>query len=256
MAAELPVWLISLIKVFWLLLPAAVIVRLCGSPLFKGMTGELKVRLFIRLHLDRRIYHVFSGLLLPTADGTTQIDHLLVSRYGLFVIETKNMHGRISGGERERTWRQEIGGRTVGFQNPLHQNYLHIKTLHELLGISEAHLFSVIAFVGRSEFGSRMPSNVTQGSGFVRCIKARRKKVLSAAQVEQIVKAVSTVRLRNSLRNRRLHVRQVKARVLSKNDAALCPACGGPMVLRQAGSGRQFLGCAAFPRCAGIRNAG
>lgn len=254
MAAEPALWLISLIKVFWLLLPSAAIVRLCRSPLCKGMAGEWKVRLLIRLRLDRRVYHAFSSVLLPTAAGTTQIDHLLISKYGLFVIETKNMRGRISGGERERTWRQEIGGRTVGFQNPLHQNYLHTRTLHELLGVSEARIFSVIAFVGRNEFGTKMPDNVAQGSGFLRCVRARKNEVLSAAQVAEIIRTVKAERLRNSLRNRRRHVQQVKARLMVKGETA-CPVCGGPMVLREAGGGRMFRGCAAFPRCTGIRNA-
>jgi hypothetical protein len=256
MTVDPALWLISLIKVFWLLLPSAATVRLCRSPKFKGLVGELRVSWSIWLRLDRRVYHAFSSVLLPTAAGTTQIDHLLVSPYGLFVIETKNMRGRISGGAKERTWTQEIGGRTVGFQNPLHQNYLHTKTLHELLGISEARIFSVIAFVGRSEFGSKMPDNVAQGSGFLRCIRVRKKKVLSAAQVAEIISALKTVRLKNSFRNRRRHIQQVKARVMAKGETA-CPVCGGPMVLRAAaGSGRTFRGCAAFPRCTGIRNAG
>jgi len=43
-------------------------------------------------------------LTLPDGEGsTTQIDHFLLSPYGLFVIETKNYKGWIFGSERQKT---------------------------------------------------------------------------------------------------------------------------------------------------------
>ena len=40
--------------------------------------------------------------MLPADDGgTTQIDHILVSKYGIFVIETKNRKGWIFGGPQQ-----------------------------------------------------------------------------------------------------------------------------------------------------------
>ncbi|WP_350617509.1 nuclease-related domain-containing protein, partial [Pseudomonas sp. HY7a-MNA-CIBAN-0227] len=66
--------------------------------------------------------------------GSTQIDHVIVSIYGIFVIETKNYKGWIFGNEKQRQWTQAFpNGRKYKFQNPLRQNYLHIKTLADLL---------------------------------------------------------------------------------------------------------------------------
>ncbi|MGR5279715.1 nuclease-related domain-containing protein, partial [Vibrio rotiferianus] len=88
-------------------------------------------------------------------------DHIVVSKYGIFVVETKNMKGWIFGSARQRQWTQKIYRHSSKFQNPLHQNYKHIKALETLLGCSEEHLHSVIVFIGDSTFKTEMPPNVT-----------------------------------------------------------------------------------------------
>lgn len=45
------------------------------------------------MQLDTEEYIVLHDLLLPYKDGTTQIDHVIISPYGIFVIETKNYTG-------------------------------------------------------------------------------------------------------------------------------------------------------------------
>jgi restriction system protein len=259
MAAAVLHFASGLIKVFWLLLPAAVVVRLIGSRRFKGLMGELRVSWAVRWHLDRRVYHTFCNLILPTADGTTQIDHVIVSQYGIFVIETKNMQGMISGSRQERSWTQQIGTYVRSFQNPLHQNYKHTKIVQELLGVSEAHVFSLIVFVDRSEFGSSMPENVTQGSGFVKLIQARKKRLFSSTQTAALISAINAAKLKNSFRNRKRHIQHVQSLVAAKQiRPQSCPLCGSPMVLREAKQGKNmgssFWGCSTFPVCGGTIN--
>jgi hypothetical protein len=93
--------------------------------------GELRVRATIRRRLKGREYSSLHDLMLPTLDGTTQIDHVIVSRFGLFVIETKDLTGWIFGGERSRRWTQVIFGKRYRFQNPLQQNYKHLKAVEK-----------------------------------------------------------------------------------------------------------------------------
>lgn len=253
---------VGLIKVFWLLLPAIALVRLLKSRWWKGMMGERQVSKAIQRHLDRRAYHLFCNILLPTADGTTQLDHVVVSQYGIFVLETKNMQGIISGSKQERTWTQQIGAQCISFQNPLHQNYKHTKTLHELLGINEKHIFSLIVFVGSSSFGTSMPENVVHGTNdAIELIKAQKKKVFSVAQTDAVISAIQSVRLKNTAKMRRKHIQHVQSLVAAKEEESLaqpCPLCGRPMVLREAKRGRNigrtFWGCSEFPNCEGTRN--
>ncbi len=86
-----------LLAQLWYLLPLLLIAVVIKTPWFKGMIGEWFINVSIRLFLDRREYHLLKDVTLPTPQGTTQIDHVIVSRFGVFVIETKNMKGWIFG---------------------------------------------------------------------------------------------------------------------------------------------------------------
>ena len=104
--------------------------------LVKGFLGELAVTTAKKLFLDAETYFDINNITIPTSNGTTQIDHVIVSRYGIFVVETKNMDGWIFGSESQAEWTQSLpGGRKFKFQNPLRQNYRHTKALSEFLGV-------------------------------------------------------------------------------------------------------------------------
>src|SRR6266550_2743982 len=47
-------------------------------------------------------YHHFRKIILPTSRGSCEIDHLIVSPFGLFVIENKDRSGWIFGEESDR----------------------------------------------------------------------------------------------------------------------------------------------------------
>lgn len=47
-------------------------------------------------------------MVLKTASGTTQIDHVVVSKFGVFAIETKNYRGEIYGNDDREEWTQII----------------------------------------------------------------------------------------------------------------------------------------------------
>lgn len=88
----------------------------------KGRIGEHRVaHILSKLPKDR--YQVINNLLLRTSsDSTTQIDHVVISQYGIFVIETKFYKGWIYGGENSEYWTQNIYGHKYSLRNPIHQN--------------------------------------------------------------------------------------------------------------------------------------
>lgn len=119
-------------------IPAALLVGLLKSPWAKGHIGELLVRLFAHWQLDKQTYRRLHNVTLNTPDGTTQIDHVFLSPYGLFVLETKNMSGWIFGSEKQTQWTQKLYKHTFKFQNPLRQNYKHLKALEAFLNTNRA----------------------------------------------------------------------------------------------------------------------
>ena len=155
------------------ILPALLFITIIKTSWFKGKIGEFWININVKIRLDEKVYHLIKNVTLPTDDGSTQIDHIVVSVYGVFVIETKNMKGWIFGGERQRTWTQKLFKESYKFQNPLFQNYKHIQTLKSLLQLSNEEIHSVVAFTGESTFKTPMPENVTQGSGYIHYIKSK-----------------------------------------------------------------------------------
>lgn len=146
---------------FTLLLGILVLFKLLSSASFKGWFGERMVCRGLN-RLDPQLYRHFHDLYLPRPDGpgTTQLDHVVVSPFGIFVIETKNYKGWIFGSEKQRQWTQQIHRTKHRFQNPLHQNHLHVKALMTLLGLPKATFHSLVFFIGGAEFKAPMPGNV------------------------------------------------------------------------------------------------
>ena len=89
----------------------------------KGEIGESFVRGELN-KLDKTNYIVLNDILLLSEGSlkTTQIDHVLISVYGVFCIETKNYKGWIFGNARHKYWTQVIYHRKQKFYNPLWQN--------------------------------------------------------------------------------------------------------------------------------------
>ena len=95
--------------------------------------------------LKKKDYIVLNDLLLPTVNGkTSQIDHVVVSTRGIFVIETKNHAGRISGSEQGQYWQQHLSSQSRGFYNPILQNRSHLRAVRRHLPKLDQELFSTM----------------------------------------------------------------------------------------------------------------
>ncbi len=245
----------------WYLIPLLIFTSIIKSAWFKGVFGEFQVNAAFKLFLPKDEYHLIKNVTLPTEDGTTQIDHVIVSRYGIFVVETKNMKGWIFGGTNQRQWTQKIFKYSTKFQNPLYQNYKHTKTIETGLSINKETIFSIIVFVGDCTFKTQMPDNVTYAGGCIRYIKSQTKVLFSQPEVAEIIDKIESNRLQRGFKTNIQHIAHVK-KVIEKKDkpkvSKACPRCGSNMVVRQAkknaNAGQQFWGCSTFPKCRAIVN--
>lgn len=189
----------QLYPVLGLMITLVVLTSILKRPWVKGMIGEFMVNTLARLYLAKDKYHVIKDVTLATDDGTTQIDHIIVSRYGVFVIETKNMKGWIFGSAHQKTWTQKIYKHSSKFQNPLHQNYKHVKTLEGLLSIPASAIHSLVVFIGSATFKTEMPANVTQAGGYIRYIKSMDSELLSQSEVDNVIADIEQLRLQRGL---------------------------------------------------------
>ena len=203
-----------------LALVCMVLVGVLRSPRFKGWRGERAVQRLIAQRLNPLVYVDLHNVTLPTTGGgSTQIDHLIFSPYGLFVLETKNYQGWIFGTEKQREWTQQIFKKRSKFQNPLRQNYKHTKTLQDLLGIGAEHVHSVIAFVGDCELKTEMPPQVTKGDGFVAYIQSFTQTVWAPEEMQALLDKLEAVRLQPGRATDKQHVAHVKDLQTAKRTA-------------------------------------
>ncbi len=259
----------TLLTAYWWAIPFFIGALYLKTPSGKGFLGEILVNFSAKLMLDGSEYHLIKNVTLPTEDGTTQIDHIVVSKFGVFVIETKNYAGWIFGGTHQKMWTQKFPRSSSHFQNPLHQNFKHARTLGDVLGLGNDAIHSLIVFIGDSVFKTRMPENVTQAGGYIRFIKSKINPVLSAGKVAQIVGQIQSGRLKPSPKTNREHTRHVNDIVAKKTKSTRpvadipkikqggegdkSPKCAGALVLRTIKTGIKvglmFIGCSAFPPC-------
>lgn len=232
----------------WLMLLFVALLSFLQSARFKGFIGELRVRLATDFWLDGKEYHPLHDVTLKTPDGTTQIDHILVSSYGIFVIETKNYKGWIFGDAGSKRWTQSLFKKKFQFQNPLHQNYKHVKAVAAHTGTSLRAIHSVVVFVGKSRFKTSMPENVLETHQLIPFIRRQSDRLLDEQQVAHAVRSLNRVKI-SFLGVSRSHAKTLKSNAMQP----VCPRCGKEMALRTARKGRnagsQFWGCTGYPKC-------
>jgi len=249
------------------------VIKKLKSPTAKGRFGEFMVKNVSFLRLPKDIYTKLNDVTIPDGqEGTTQIDHVVISQYGLFIIETKNYKGWIFGSENQSQWTQVHYKQKHKFQNPLRQNYKHTETLRQYLELSKESIFSVVAFVGDAEFkkGTKPDNVFMTGGSAMAYIKSKRIKYFSEETCLKIKNDIEQMALGNTREIRENHVNYVKGKQNKNNDCCLedvlapetksdqsaCSKCGSPMVKRTAkrgaNAGNQFWGCSTYPKCRNV----
>ena len=160
-------------------------------------TGEALVRIVISEHLPRGSWHLLNNITLQLASGsTTQIDHILISRFGIFVIETKHYSGWIFGEAGSREWTQVVYSQKNKFQNPLVQNNHHIKVVQDNLDFLDSwQVQGMVVFTGTAEFKTIKPSGVYSLQTMIDHLRSRDVEVLSENRMQFCIGRLEHLRL-------------------------------------------------------------
>ncbi len=178
---------------------------------FKGWLGEVLGSLSQVILLDRKVYRAINNMTIAGSDGTTQIDHVIVSRFGIFVVEAKTMKGWIFGDTHSKLWSQFVYGKKFRFQNPLHQNHRHICVLSEYLNLQPSLFHSVVMFWGDAELKTKLPDNVLT-QGYTRYIKSKKTVVFTDEEVSLLFETLRTGMLPRTWSTHRMHMASLKKR--------------------------------------------
>lgn len=157
--------------------------------------GEALVTAMVQTNFRPPDYHLLNHVTLPVGGGTTQIDHILVSRFGVFVIETKDYKGWIFGDPDQPRWTQVLFWLRFRFQNPIVQNARHVRVVRDLLDfLPPTAIRSIVVFTGEAEFKTPIPPGVFYASEVVAYLRNIKKEAMSLNRVQFCVGRIETAR--------------------------------------------------------------
>lgn len=210
----------------------------------KGYIGE-KIIAIVLKRLDKTRYKVLNDVMVETENGTSQIDHVIVSNYGVFVIETKNYKGWIFGDDDSRFWTQVIYKRKEKFYNPVRQNQGHVNALKNVLGdYPDMMYIPIVVFSINSELKINTDNHVVYSVRLLRTIRKYSQAVIDDTVRDDVFQRLSGLNIRDRAA-RAKHVKDIKA---FTQPESICPRCGRKLVVRQGKNG-QFKGCSGYPKC-------
>lgn len=235
-------------KIIILLIIAILIERL--YPKIRGFFGEFWVKQELKKLPEE--YIVLNDIMIKSKNKTHQMDHIIISRYGIFVIEMKNYYGLIKGTEFEEKWTQYLGKKKYKFLNPIRQNYGHIETLKELLNLKANQFISIICFSNQAKLSVKTKTKVTQLDFILEEIYPY-KNVLINSDLKEIEQKILSSNITET-KEKRKHVKTIKQNIKEKEKKEvkpkedICPKCGGKLVERTGKYG-DFFGCSNYPNC-------
>lgn len=214
----------------------------------KGKVGEKIVSSKLLSLPDE--YYLFNDVYIEVEGRSVQIDHVIISQYGIFVIETKNYKGWIFGTDKAEYWVKNMYGKKYQFRNPLKQNYSHVKSLQTLLDISIDKLVPIVVFLRGATLKCNTTGNVVYYHQINNMILSYSTPIFTESEVQLLVKKLSSVYVVDKEKKKE-HIYKVKHEINQKKamlNSGVCPKCNGRLIERHGKYGR-FIGCSNYPQC-------
>ena len=158
-------------------------------------------------------YVLINNVTLPTEGGTTQIDHILVTESGIFIIETKHYRGWILGHPNDTHWTQVIYQKKSRFRNPLRQNYGHVRTVQSLFKLPDTAFKGLVVFTGDAQFKTELGPQVIHLNDLLGFVQRPWETVLDERQMAYVAGRIEMKRLRRSVETDEYHLSYVRRRL-------------------------------------------
>ena len=239
----------------WLVIAFVLLVIIPGllkifKPIIKGFFGEKKVALLLAT-LDKKKYRTINNLIIRAEGESTQMDHVVISNYGIFVIETKNYKGWITGYESGNYWKQKLYKENYNFPNPIRQNKYHIKLLRSALKLfSEVPYYPIVSFASEADIRVKTNEDVVYEEFLLGTIRGYRTEVISDDLKNDMFNYLKTIKMmnKNYAKEHIKNIERKKNKIKTDIKNNICPKCGSLLKGRNGKHG-SFFGCSSFPKC-------
>lgn len=231
---------------YWAIIIVCLVViityKLFGTKLIGWFGEHWTKQILSKLPKDK--YFIINNVFIKTNGYTHQIDHVIVSKYGIFSVETKQYNGYITGNKYDKNWIRHVGKNKYYYTNPIRQNYGHVKALSELLRIEESKIYNVVCIPSRAKLKIEHDGELTRYDTLIEKVLSYKEEILE--NLDQIVNTINN----NNIKDKKLikkHINNIKENIIDK-DPKKCPKCGGQLVGRNGKYGK-FIGCSNYPKC-------
>lgn len=236
-------------------LPALIVILVFSAMLYlrfnRGKIAEKMVH--HKLMQLPEEYHVIDDVLFVSNGRSTQIDHIVVSPYAVFVIETKGYKGWIFGGESIEYWTQSIYGHKSTFYSPLLQNDGHVRFLKFMLkDLGNIPFIPIVCFNNEAELKVNVNTHIVVNRYCLKdAILQYKETVINLELKTKIIsriEASSRTQEKRAMREHKYNTRSKQYDIRNMIQHGVCPRCGGMLVERRGKYGC-FYGCSNYPKC-------
>lgn len=230
--------------------------NMVGASENKGRNGEEYI-LKLLDQLPKEEYRVIHNLILRQKNVTdhnpfVQIDFVVVSCYGIFVIEVKNYDGYIGGGENNSQWHHYVNCQHYLAPNPVRQNTFHTNVLRQFLGIVQSNAIKpVVVFLNGVKLGiDYVNSVVLKANQLIEYITSFKRECFTKTKVGLMTDILEKEKENNQgWGNAQIKICQRDKEIYdNKIQHFICPRCGGDLKVIRGKSGI-FYGCSNYPDC-------
>jgi hypothetical protein len=175
-----------------------------------GWFGEHWTKKALR-RLPRK-YKIINDLLISVNGKTHQIDHVIVSSYGIFSIETKQYNGYITGSKYDKNWVGHAGKDKYYIYNPIRQNYGHCKALEELLNINISNIYNIVCIPSNAKIKIKDDGEVVRYDTIIdKILSYKEEKIDNVDEIYNIL-------IKNNIKDKNIRKEHIENIKKNKNN--------------------------------------
>lgn len=175
--------------------------------------GALAAAVMRHFHRPHKIMH---HVTMRTRTGTTEIDHIIVADVGIFIIEAKHYQGLIFGTPDDSQWLQVVHRTQRRFQNPIQQNFGHVRAVRSLFQFADENFIPLVVFTGSATLKTDVGPGVIRLVELGEFLNTPRPVVFNKDQMAMIIGRIELARLDRSAGTDEQHINNVRDMLLKR----------------------------------------